>query len=190
MKKIIIKTIKVIIIVMIYVLIFWGLIKGGKTLIHKLNKNNCTCDQTVKVVEVFVDVPKEEAKTEPKKETVNTTKKSTTKKVQNVQPVITGSKADYQAYAHDLILNQYLWSEEDYQALINLWERESNWNPNAVNKSSGACNIPQALPCNKIINKYGDNSWQSGIKWGLGYIKDRYDTPVAAWQHFEQKNWY
>ena len=44
---------------------------------------------------------------------------------QNVSPATSGSKAEYQQYAHDLVINTYGWSEHDFQCLVNLWERES-----------------------------------------------------------------
>ena len=44
---------------------------------------------------------------------------------QNVSPATSGSKAEYQQYAHDLVINTYGWSEYDFQCLVNLWERES-----------------------------------------------------------------
>ena len=106
--------------------------------------------------------------------------------------VVTGTKADYQDYAYDLVLNKYLWSESDYQALVNLWERESNWNANAHNKSSGAHGIPQSLPASKMSSE-GSDYYTNGytqIRWGLKYIKERYGSPSAAWQHFQNKNWY
>jgi hypothetical protein len=28
------------------------------------------------------------------------------------------------------------------------------------------------------------------IKWGLGYIKDRYGTPCSAWNHSQNTGWY
>ena len=28
------------------------------------------------------------------------------------------------------------------------------------------------------------------IKWGLGYIKDRYGTPSAAWSYWQANGWY
>lgn len=167
---------------------FWGLGNGIKAILHKTN--DCNCDVLKEVVAVEVTLPNEkiEVEEEPKIEEV---KKEESKPVKT-EPVIkaTGAKAEYQAFAYDLVINQYIWSEEDFKALVNLWTKESDWNPNAVNKSSGACNIPQALPCNKISNAYGDNSWQSGIKWGLSYIKQRYGTPTGAWQHFQNKGWY
>lgn len=182
------KLIKIIFIVLFYVFMFWGLGNGIKAILHKTN--DCNCDVSKEVVAVEVTLPNEkiEVEEEPK---IEKEKKEEPKPVKT-EPVIkaTGAKAEYQAFAYDLVINQYIWSEEDFKALVNLWTKESDWNPNAVNKSSGACNIPQALPCNKISNAYGDNSWQSGIKWGLKYIKQRYGTPTGAWQHFQNKGWY
>lgn len=104
----------------------------------------------------------------------------------------TGNKATYQAYAHDLLKNQYHWSDYDWDCLVKLWERESNWNPNATNKSSGAHGIPQSLPASKMAS-YGDDymtNYQTQIKWGLNYIKQRYGTPAKAWAHSEKTGWY
>lgn len=95
-----------------------------------------------------------------------------------------------QSYAYDLVINSYGWSEEDFNALVNLWDKESGWNPDAVNSSSGACNIPQALPCSKIAAAFGDNSAESGIKWGLQYISQRYGNPSNAWNHSQTNGWY
>lgn len=52
-------------------------------------------------------------------------KKRQQQQQQNVSPAKTGSKAEYQQYAHDLVINTYGWSEHDFQCLVNLWERES-----------------------------------------------------------------
>ncbi|GAA1605694.1 transglycosylase SLT domain-containing protein [Catellatospora bangladeshensis] len=76
--------------------------------------------------------------------------------------------------------------------LVKLWEHESGWNHKAENSGSGAYGIPQALPGDKMA-KFGDD-WRTNpatqIKWGLDYIKNRYDTPAGAWNHFQDNNWY
>lgn len=82
-------------------------------------------------------------------------------------------------------MNAAMFGEDDWPALNKLWTRESNWNVNARN-ASGACGIPQALPCSKIP----DMSPQGQITWGLGYIKARYGTPQAAWAHSQSYGWY
>lgn len=111
---------------------------------------------------------------------------------QNVSPAKTGSKAEYQQYAHDLVINTYRWSEHDFQCLVNLWERESGWNPNSHNKSSGAHGIPQSLPASRMASEGADyyTNGYTQIRWGLKYIKGRYGSPANAWSHFQSKNWY
>ena len=79
-----------------------------------------------------------------------------------------------------------------FSCLNKLWNRESGWNERAENRSSGAYGIPQALPGRKMASE-GDD-WETNpatqIKWGLGYIKGRYDTPCGAWGHSEDVGWY
>ncbi|WP_225992382.1 aggregation-promoting factor C-terminal-like domain-containing protein, partial [Actinomadura montaniterrae] len=78
-----------------------------------------------------------------------------------------------------------------FGCLVNLWNKESHWNTHAANPS-GAYGIPQALPGSKMASAGPD--WQNNattqIKWGLGYIKDRYSTPCGAWAHSESSGWY
>ena len=98
---------------------------------------------------------------------------------------------EIQSYAHKLVL-EYGWTEADYQALVLLWNRESSWNPNAVNKKSGACGLGQANPCSKAVKSNPDYryNWRTQVKWGLNYIKKRYNTPSKAWEHSQKKGWY
>jgi len=74
------------------------------------------------------------------------------------------------------------WTDTEWQALDQLWHKESGWNPNAYNASSGACGIPQAVPCTKIPNP---EDVHSQLDWGMTYIQSRYGTPskaLAFWQ--------
>ena len=84
------------------------------------------------------------------------------------------------------------WGNDQFGCLVNLWDRESGWNPNLMNRSSGAYGIPQALPGSKMASAGAD--WQTNpatqIRWGLGYIAGRYGTPCGAWGHFLSHNWY
>ena len=99
---------------------------------------------------------------------------------------------ELQSYAHDLVINSYGWSEDDYYALVNLWNRESGWDPNCYNSYSGAYGIPQSLPGNKMASEGGDwqTNGQTQIRWGLKYIQGRYGSPSGAWGHFLSHNWY
>lgn len=193
------KVCKIILIILFYVFMFWGLVNGVKSILHKTNKCDCNCDKTEKVVEVIneVDIEKTKVKEEKKEEPKEEKPKEQTEIVinsntQKTAPAVTGTKAEYQAYAHNLVLNQYLWSEADYQALVNLWTRESDWDADAHNRNSGAHGIPQSLPASKMSSE-GSDYYTNGytqIRWGLKYIKERYGSPSAAWQHFQNKNWY
>ena len=97
-----------------------------------------------------------------------------------------------QAIARDLMAAQYGWGDDQFGCLVPLWQRESGWNVNAYNASSGATGIPQALPGSKMASAGAD--WQTNpatqITWGLGYISQRYGTPCAAWDHSESVGWY
>ena len=104
---------------------------------------------------------------------------------------VTGSKAEYQAYAKQRC-KEIGWSDNDFNCLVSLWNRESGWNPTACNRSSGAYGIPQALPASKMA-AYGSDyltNYKTQINWGLGYIKGRYGSPSNAWSHFQRKGWY
>lgn len=100
--------------------------------------------------------------------------------------------SDYQAYAKDLVINTYGWSEYDFECLVKLWNRESGWNPNSHNSSSGAHGIPQSLPASKMASEGADyyTNGYTQIRWGLKYIKGRYGSPSAAWAHSQSKGWY
>lgn len=78
-----------------------------------------------------------------------------------------------------------------FGCLDNLWSRESGWSTTAENPS-GAYGIPQALPGSKMASAGAD--WQTDdktqIRWGLGYIKDRYSTPCGAWAYWQANGSY
>lgn len=57
---------------------------------------------------------------------------------------------------------------------------ESGCKPHAVNKSSGACGIPQALPCSKLKCPLNDSGAVCQLKWMDGYVKDRYGSWESA----------
>jgi hypothetical protein len=90
------------------------------------------------------------------------------------------------------MLGSFGWSSSEFGCLQSLWNAESGWNPSASNPISGAYGIPQALPGSKMASAGPD--WQSNpatqIKWGLGYIKQVYGSPCAAWSHEQSTGWY
>lgn len=127
--------------------------------------------------------------TKAAKKVVKTTKK-TTKKVYKSTKVATASRNEYISYAK----SYSGFDDKQMNCLIELWNYESGWNPNKVNTTSGACGIPQALPCNKIKKYKGNNSWKSQIEWGIDYIKvhKNYGTPCKALEMWKKRkpHWY
>jgi hypothetical protein len=101
-----------------------------------------------------------------------------------------GSYGGNQAIAASL-LPRYGWNQSQMQPLVNLWNRESGWNPGAANPS-GAYGIPQSLPGSKMAAAGPDwaTNPKTQITWGLSYIKGVYGSPAAAWAHSEATNWY
>ena len=120
-----------------------------------------------------------------------TKKKTIKKKVYRQTTKVAYNKSEVQNYAHNLVLS-YGWSEYDFECLVKLWNRESSWNLNAVNKKSGACGIPQSLPCSKMKVEGSDyrTNYKTQIRWGLKYIKNRYGNPSNAWKHSQRTGWY
>ncbi|MER6828743.1 transglycosylase SLT domain-containing protein [Streptosporangium sp. NPDC000563] len=101
------------------------------------------------------------------------------------------ARAGNQAVAKPLV-SAHGWNKTQFNCLRKLWSKESNWNHRALNRSSGAYGIPQALPAGKMATAGRD--WRTNprtqIKWGLGYIKQRYGSPCQAWNHSLARGWY
>lgn len=76
--------------------------------------------------------------------------------------------------------------DSHWPSLQKLWMAESGWRAEARNRSSGACGIPQALPCSKIP----DMSLKGQLEWGLEYIARRYGNPSNAWRFWQGHRWY
>lgn len=120
------------------------------------------------------------------------TQQKVTSRGGNIPRATSGTKAEYQEYAHDLCINTYGWTENDFDCLVKLWTKESNWNANAHNSSSGAHGIPQSLPASKMASEGSDyyTNGKTQIRWGLKYIKGRYGSPSKAWSFWLNHNWY
>lgn len=79
-----------------------------------------------------------------------------------------------------------------FQCFSNIVNHESSWNYHAVNASSGAYGLFQALPAGKYASAGSD--WQTNpatqIKWGLNYMNSRYGSPCEAWSFWSANHWY
>jgi hypothetical protein len=90
------------------------------------------------------------------------------------------------------LLPQFGFGADQFSCLDSIYSQESGWTTHADNPSSSAYGIPQALPGSKMASA-GPNwrtSAETQIKWGLGYIQDRYGSPCGAWGHSESHGWY
>lgn len=101
------------------------------------------------------------------------------------------SIAEIQQYAHDKVIAMG-WTEQDFQNLVLLWNRESGWRWNADNPTSDAYGIPQALPGSKMASAGADwaTNPKTQVDWGLKYIQQRYGSPTAAINFWNAHNWY
>jgi hypothetical protein len=90
------------------------------------------------------------------------------------------------------LLSEFGFGQDQFGCLDSLWTRESGWNPSADNPTSSAYGIPQALPGSKMASAGSD--WATNpvtqIRWGLGYIADRYGSPCSAWGHSQATGFY
>ncbi|MBT2478057.1 transglycosylase SLT domain-containing protein [Streptomyces sp. ISL-94] len=79
-----------------------------------------------------------------------------------------------------------------FQCFSNIINQESTWNYQAVNSSSGAYGLVQALPGSKMATAGAD--WRTNpatqIKWGLNYMNERYGSPCGAWNFHQANGWY
>lgn len=82
---------------------------------------------------------------------------------------------------------------EQFDSIDFIVEHESNWDPNAVNPSSGAFGLFQLNPASGTLQQYLPDRSPDPEKQGEAgarYIQDRYGTPVAAAEFWRANNWY
>ncbi|MFE4048251.1 transglycosylase SLT domain-containing protein [Streptomyces sp. YIM B13518] len=81
---------------------------------------------------------------------------------------------------------------DQFQCFSNIVDHESSWNYRADNPTSDAYGLVQALPGSKMASAGAD--WATNpatqIKWGLGYMNDRYGSPCGAWNFWQANHWY
>lgn len=64
--------------------------------------------------------------------------------------------------------------------------RESGWNPNATNPSSGACGLAQAYPCGKIADPYDP---VANLTWANAYAQ-KYGGWAGAFDFWQANHWW
>ena len=100
--------------------------------------------------------------------------------------------SDPKEMARQILKNKFGYGSNQFECFNNIIMRESKWDINATNPSSGAYGIPQALPGSKMASEGSD--WRTNpatqIIWGVKYMEDRYGSPCAAWSFKSAKGWY
>lgn len=91
-----------------------------------------------------------------------------------------GSKSDWLAASN---IPQESWGYADFMV-----QKESSWNPNALNTSSGACGLAQALPCSKIPGQWNDPV--NALNWMNNYVNGRYGSWAQAYSFWVANRWY
>lgn len=79
-------------------------------------------------------------------------------------------------------------AESDWGYVDYIANRESGWNPNATNPSSGACGIIQAYPCSKVPGS-GYNPVDN-LRWANGYAIQRYGSWASAYSFWTSNHWW
>ena len=116
--------------------------------------------------------------------------------IETVAPIkqveVVGSKPSFMPYAGGGTKSDWLaasnipadmWGYADFMV-----QKESGWNPNAVNKSSGACGLAQALPCSKLGPNWNDPV--VALNWMNGYVNGRYGSWQNAYNFWVKNHWY
>jgi soluble lytic murein transglycosylase-like protein len=86
-----------------------------------------------------------------------------------------------------LVLSYFPANERD--AADTLIFKESSWNPHAVNPSSGATGLFQALPWSKTgCDSTDDIKCQAA--WGAAYVESRYGSAQEALSFHGRNGWY
>ena len=92
----------------------------------------------------------------------------------------TGTKYDWMRAAG---IPENQWQYVDY-----IVSKESSWNPNAKNRSSGACGLAQAYPCSKLGPNWNDPV--VALRWQYNYVNKRYGGYAGAYKFWRANRWY
>ena len=94
--------------------------------------------------------------------------------------------AEVQAMARQIV------PADQFQCFSTIVDHESSWNYQADNPTSDAFGLMQALPGSKMASAGAD--WATNpatqIKWGLGYMNDRYGSPSDERNCWQANHYY
>ncbi|WP_405879991.1 lytic transglycosylase domain-containing protein [Streptomyces sp. NBC_01136] len=136
--------------------------------------------------EAAAKAAKAEKEAKARKATEEAASRSATRSASSFAVQASYSTSQIQAMASSMV------PSGQFQCFSNIVDHESSWNYRAVNASSGAYGLFQALPGSKMSSVGSD--WQTNpatqIKWGLNYMDSRYGSPCDAWSFWQANQWY
>lgn len=108
-----------------------------------------------------------------------------------------GTPMTPQHYARQYMLANYHWGPDKFDEVDYIFFHESGWRSTAINPIGGnpatsAYGIPQALPGSKMASAGADwaTNFKTQVRWGLGYIRERYGNPLVAYAFWLSHHWY
>ncbi|MDQ0949946.1 pyruvate/2-oxoglutarate dehydrogenase complex dihydrolipoamide acyltransferase (E2) component [Streptomyces phaeochromogenes] len=129
---------------------------------------------------------KAEKEAKERKEAEKVASRSATRDASSFPTQSSYSVAEIQAMARQIV------PADQFQCFSTIVDHESSWNYRADNPTSDAYGLMQALPGSKMSSAGAD--WATNpatqIKWGLGYMNDRYGSPCEAWNFWQANNYY
>jgi len=129
---------------------------------------------------------KAEREAKERKEALKVASRSATRDASSFPTKSSYSVAEIQAMARSIV------PADQFQCFSTIVDHESSWNYQADNPTSDAYGLMQALPGSKMSSAGAD--WATNpatqIKWGLGYMNDRYGSPCGAWDFWQANNYY
>jgi hypothetical protein len=109
-----------------------------------------------------------------------------------IEPIIGQGNYTYEKHKNKKYYNQIMEILKNkytkWEDAMELQALESGFNPLAKNPTSGACGLPQALPCSKMKCNLEDIECQ--LNWQYDYITKRYGTITKALKFRILKGWY
>ncbi|WAU85183.1 transglycosylase SLT domain-containing protein [Streptomyces sp. Qhu-G9] len=129
---------------------------------------------------------KAEQEAKERKEALKVASRSATRDASSFATQSSYTVAEIQAMARQIV------PADQFQCFSTIIDHESDWNYRADNPTSDAYGLMQALPGSKMSSAGAD--WATNpatqIKWGLGYMNDRYGSPCEAWSFWQANNYY
>jgi cell wall-associated NlpC family hydrolase len=103
------------------------------------------------------------------------------------------TQSEIVAYAHK-VAKSYGWNNKQFQAINEIIEAESGWDPKADNPTSTATGIPQRLLSAHPFTQGEKQKWKDPryqVRWLMSYINARYDgDPLKALRFREENGYY